>query len=1141
MPEFNRSAVFQLISELNGFISESENLINSAFSSFSSAEVEIERRKKDGILELERWHANSLDNVAFNRDELVAKVERILSRIKDTDSTLRKNDKLYAKMAAAPPVSCCDKYSLYLNYSSNPVKKLEEFEKSYISLSSNYVKEKTRLSDAIFNKKARTTDFTEMVAISLCVNEIVNETIENLNQIYKDEKERIDTEYAEKNKQIISNYEREVTDYRAKKEGLILNITDAIISQLDTITPDKAVSYLHDLGKSFVQKLLGFAEQVSSPITLSFVNYNLEELVGSRILRETLKSKYAPLISDQSIAFPVISNESDLKPVYIPCQSNEAPKVYDFFSSVILGCMSNFPVGKFRCNFVVLDDKDNNANNKTMFSLLKNSLTSLFDSGIALKSTFAEKIGVIKKRLEKRNSMRNTTDSSSSGQKTDNLEIAVIAIGDDLDDSSLEILEYLIKEGTGLIVPLIIDCSKERKLLAVIKDRCLADVEIFTFHSSRKELVYRGLEVSVFGLPDPDQVEKYLVEFRERFAAYENEKVLRNLGVFGADYEKDATNGLLLPVMNRLDEERDICFLPIGTSVSTHTLITGNTSSGKSSFLHLIITSIITNYHPDDVELWLVDFGKVEFANYIKNRPPHIRFISLEKTEMFSFSFLEYLKDFFSKREKLFIDSGVSSIQEYRAKYGVLSLPRVVLIVDEFHVMTQHILESIEHRNLLENALAEYRKFGLSCIFSNQTISGLRGLSETGLLQIKNRIAMTNTIQEMTETLMVQRSNYSDEMFRSMERTRVGEFWFKEWVSPSDFSINKFKAFYLNGKVRSDAIEKVIDKKIQIKCDAENYVIEGDKRISIVEGLKEFVPSGPLLVFRAGVPSTIKFFFEFKLEQRYNNNVLLVGPDYDLHADTVTTMIQCCLLNSGVKPIIIADPSDEKVRIVSNLLEKLDLSITILSDYGKICDFVNNTVEKVNARDTFSERIVVFWLGIKDLFDEFKVLPEQRTNKKQEKQEKQTKEVLSFDASDLQSLDEDEELTKMAKEFGMSVSQFIESMSVASEQVEMEQEQGHEQESNDRIEYNASKDVMDIFAKGSKLGLFNVVCIDRLNDMNHSREFDLDCFTHKIVQAVPRDEAFSLGVGQVINDVTPGLNVVYSNGVISDIFKPFIV
>ena len=88
---------------------------------------------------------------------------------------------------------------------------------------------------------------------------------------------------------------------------------------------------------------------------------------------------------------------------------------------------------------------------------------------------------------------------------------------------------------------------------------------------------------------------------------------------------------------------------------------------------------------------------------------------------------------------------------------------------------------------------------------------------------------------------------------------------------------------------------------------------------------------------------------------------------------------------------------------------------------------------------------------------------------------------------------------------------------------------------------HVNKDVMDIFAKGSKLGLFNVVCIDRLNDMNHSREFDLDCFTHKIVQAVPRDEAFSLGVGQVINDVTPGLNVVYSNGVISDIFKPFIV
>ena len=31
------------------------------------------------------------------------------------------------------------------------------------------------------------------------------------------------------------------------------------------------------------------------------------------------------------------------------------------------------------------------------------------------------------------------------------------------------------------------------------------------------------------------------------------------------------------------------------------------------------------NYHPDEVELWLVDFNKVEFTTYIKHPLPHVK------------------------------------------------------------------------------------------------------------------------------------------------------------------------------------------------------------------------------------------------------------------------------------------------------------------------------------------------------------------------------------------------------------------------------------------------------------------------------------------------------------------------------------
>ena len=47
----------------------------------------------------------------------------------------------------------------------------------------------------------------------------------------------------------------------------------------------------------------------------------------------------------------------------------------------------------------------------------------------------------------------------------------------------------------------------------------------------------------------------------------------------------------------------------------------GASGSGKSTLLHTIITGILANYHPDDVELWLADFKMSEFAQYIDPLP----------------------------------------------------------------------------------------------------------------------------------------------------------------------------------------------------------------------------------------------------------------------------------------------------------------------------------------------------------------------------------------------------------------------------------------------------------------------------------------------------------------------------------------
>lgn len=77
----------------------------------------------------------------------------------------------------------------------------------------------------------------------------------------------------------------------------------------------------------------------------------------------------------------------------------------------------------------------------------------------------------------------------------------------------------------------------------------------------------------------------------------------------------------------------------------------GAAGSGKSTLLHTIISGLIMNYHPDEVELWLMDFKMLEFKRYVDHRPPHVKYILLEKSEDLVFDIIDHLTDLLDKRQ----------------------------------------------------------------------------------------------------------------------------------------------------------------------------------------------------------------------------------------------------------------------------------------------------------------------------------------------------------------------------------------------------------------------------------------------------------------------------------------------------------
>ncbi|MCR5505462.1 MAG: DUF87 domain-containing protein [Bacilli bacterium] len=120
-----------------------------------------------------------------------------------------------------------------------------------------------------------------------------------------------------------------------------------------------------------------------------------------------------------------------------------------------------------------------------------------------------------------------------------------------------------------------------------------------------------------------------------------------------------------------------------------HILVSGTTGSGKSVFVHSIISSLIMRNSPDDLKLVLIDPKQVEMSIY-KNIPhllcPVITDMKKAKVVM------EKLAKEMNRRYGLFEDSYTRSIDEYNEyakEEGKETLPFILVFIDEYADLVQ--------------------------------------------------------------------------------------------------------------------------------------------------------------------------------------------------------------------------------------------------------------------------------------------------------------------------------------------------------------------------------------------------------------------------------------------------------------------
>ncbi len=184
--------------------------------------------------------------------------------------------------------------------------------------------------------------------------------------------------------------------------------------------------------------------------------------------------------------------------------------------------------------------------------------------------------------------------------------------------------------------------------------------------------------------------------------------------------------------------------LRLGKGTSQHVLIAGKTGSGKSSLLHALITNAALHYTPDEVEFYLIDFKKgVEFKTYATQGLPHARVIAIESDREFGVSVLQRLDELLKQRGDLYRRAGVQDLAGYRDARPNESLPRVMLVIDEFQeFFIEEDVLSQQAALLLDRLIRQGRAFGVHVLLGSQTLAGAYSLARSTLGQIAVRIAL---------------------------------------------------------------------------------------------------------------------------------------------------------------------------------------------------------------------------------------------------------------------------------------------------------------------------------------------------------------------------------------------------------------
>ena len=195
---------------------------------------------------------------------------------------------------------------------------------------------------------------------------------------------------------------------------------------------------------------------------------------------------------------------------------------------------------------------------------------------------------------------------------------------------------------------------------------------------------------------------------------------------------------------------RDVSGDPIFANIAKmpHLLIAGSTGSGKSIFVHALITALLFKNSPATLRLALVDPKRVELSMYASL--PHLALPVVTENKK-ALAVLRWAIQEMEQRYELFAQVGSRDIGSYNDKHKDSAMPYIVIVIDEMADLMATFGREVEGYIIRLAQMA--RATGIHLILATQrpSVEVITGLIKAN---ITNRIALKVASQIDSRTIL---------------------------------------------------------------------------------------------------------------------------------------------------------------------------------------------------------------------------------------------------------------------------------------------------------------------------------------------------------------------------------------------------